>query len=220
MNPKRKYPHRVDLGRVKAERLEIHADMSLDQNFREALLQSCFDEEDRRAGIAAFGTAYSRNKVRHAVFGQVPGLHEADTPQHLRIEYQAATMWKPAKGLHSFSKLFATLRSVSDELTFLCFATFTYSWKTYEPLLTLPMKIEKSEGLPFDEIRGFRFARVRDHKIVYSTIVDRPTNEDIAHQISFTYSGRFTPQVPGEILARAIEISLRFVSERPEKYEG
>jgi|GEM_PF-3699098 len=217
MSPDRKYPYRVDLAGVKAERLEIHADISLDEQLRESLLQCCFDEEDREAGIAAFGTAYSKNKVRHTVIAHVTGLHEPNGPQHLRIDYEAATVAKPTKGLQSLSKLFAILRPMSDELTFLCFASFTYHWTTYTSLPTLPMKIEESEGLPFDEIRGFRLTRVRDDKIVYSAIVDRPTNEEIAHLISFTYSGRFTPQVPGEILTRATEISLRFVSELPEE---
>lgn len=217
MNPDRKYPHRVDLARVKAERLEIHADISLDERLRESLLQCCFDEEDRQAGIAAFGTAYSKNKVRHAVSARVTGLLEPDEPQHLRIDYEVETMAKPAKGLQSLSKLFAILGPMSDKLTFLCFASFTYPWTTHSSLLTLPMKIEESEGLPFDEIRGLRLTRVRDDKMVYTAIVDRPTNEEIAHLISFTYSGRLTPQVPGEILTRATEISLRFVSELPEE---
>jgi len=220
MNPDRKYPHRVDLAGVKAERLEIHADMTLDKNVREALLRWCFDEEDRQAGIAAFGTVYSKSKVRHAVFTHVTGLLNPDEPQHLRIDYEADTMTKPAKGLQPLSKLFATLRPMSGELTFQCFASFTYPWTTYTSLLTLPMKIEESEGLPFDEIRGFRLARVRDDKTVYSAIVDLPTNEEIAHLISFTYSGRFTPQLPAGVLTRATEISLRFVSERPEERTG
>lgn len=217
MNPDRKYLHRVDLARVKAERLEIHADLSLDEQLREVLLRYCFDEEDRQAGIAVFGTAYSKSKIRHTVYAIVTGLLEPDEPQDLLLEYQAASTRKPVKGLQPVSRLFAALRPISNDLTFRCFATFRYSWTTYASVLALPMQIAESKGLPFDEIRGFRLARVRADKVVYSAILDRPTNEDTTHMISFTYSGRFTPQVPAEILTRATEISLRFVSEHPEE---
>jgi len=217
MNGKREYPLRVDLARVKAERLEIHADLSLDEQLREVLLRYCFDEEDRQAGMASFGTAYYKSKIRHTVYAIVTGLLEPDEPQDLLLEYQAASTRKPVKGLQRVSRLFAALRPISNDLTFLCFATFSYSWTTYTSVPTLPMKMRESEALPFDEIRGLRLVRLRDGKVVYSAILDRPTDEDVSQMISFTYQGRFTPQVPGEILTRATEISLRFVSEHPEE---
>jgi hypothetical protein len=66
-------------------------------------------------------------------------------------------------------------------------------------------------NLPFDELRGFRAVKRGNGDLLYSLIIDRPTNRDISHSITFSFSMRLDKNLPLTVLERARDISRLFV---------
>lgn len=209
-----RYPERIDLASINITGLEITAEVRLGRALCDSILEYSFNDEDRKQGLSAFGTSYSRNKVRHSAFVAISGLNAPDEEQLIRISYSAPSVWKPRPGLERVTTILSLLETYPEESELSCRVMFLYDNKRYDSLLKLPLALETPSGPEADEIRGLRLTRTRDDLVLYSLVIDRPENEDTQHALSFTYQGQLSQALPSQVVEEAAEISQGFVLGR------
>lgn len=215
MSRRRRDLTRLDLAGVHAVHFCFRAELSLNTGLRERLLAFSVDEDDRQAGRTMFGTPYRRSHTHHFAWGSVERLGDESGPHEVVFSYWAAPEEVPSVSLPHIVELIQQLEELPDETKFACHAEFKYPHETFASRwLALPGEVRKRDIVPFDEIRGYRLTRVSNGDIVYSIIVDRPTNEDIMHSITFSFLSRPASTLPSEIFKYAVSISSDFVRER------
>lgn len=215
MTRRRTDPTRLDLARVHAVHFCFQSELSLNTPLRRGLLDLSVDEEDRQAGRAIFGTSYRRSRTDHVAWGSVEGLSDESGPHKVIFSYSFAAEEVPSPLLPHILKLTQQLEGLPNEIEFACHAVLLYPHEIFASRwVALPGEISKRNIVPFDEIRGYRLTRVTDGDIVYSVLIDRPTNEDMLHSVTFSFLSRLTSALPGEIFKYAVSISSDFIRER------
>ena len=207
-------PTRLDLARVHADHFCFRAQLRLDTPFRQRLLDISVDEESKREGIAVFATSYKRSRTQHGIWSFVRELGSESGPHEVSFNYWLEPEELPSSSLPDVLRLAQELEPLTDEIEWACHAIFRYAHETFAARwLELPMKVRERNMVAFDEIRGYRLVRTSDEDIAYSVIVDRPTNEDISHIVTFSFLSRLTPALPKVIFEHAVSISSTLIRE-------
>lgn len=159
-----------------------------------------FYEEYSRSGIVHSMTLRLVRRVGQQNRYGVRLVYEIVEPQQvmpiLRI---GPTRQKP-------SEAFLKLCHLEDSFVFHCDCSFSYTRKDEEVNFPLPVKLE--DGL-FDEIRGVRFVKLRQDKILWENSVDLIETDVMVHRVRFTHEGKCSADLPQKLLRQAKAISRR-----------
>ncbi len=149
---------------------------------------------------------YERSKTRHelAVF--------FSEQRDVRISYDL----RPTEGDLSHPPArdaIAALCNLGGEVQAYCYGDFEFPVSEYRSVPQLPVTMERSEALPFDEVRGYRLVKLAaDREPVYSVVLDMIDTDIVSVHVSFAHAGTFdTPDFVAAAFARAIQISGQFV---------
>lgn len=198
---------KLDLVRFKAVEITFSTVVRLESEFFGSILDTQPDFP-KKSGFATFGTRYSRREITHLVSGFM-GLLE-DQGYYVGIKYDREATVRPPRGVPPISQMFEVLSSVGGTHNFSCKARFRYPATEYQSIVGIPVRLEESKALPYNEIRGLRVVRREGEEILYDVSLDR-RNEDIYVETEFNYVGMFSTELPSSILSSASEISSAFV---------
>ena len=67
----------------------------------------------------------------------------------------------------------------------------------------------KFEGEIFDEVRGLKFVKLEQDKILWENSVDLVETDLMLHRVRFAQEGKCSLDLPRKLLLRARDISLR-----------
>lgn len=188
-----------------------------------AKLQSCFidkktKKEQSKSLLFVFGRDYKVDEQVHYERAIIFKSGKTGNKYTIIISYslQGPIFGLPfnEQQLVSMDKLFDCLNEIDKETILDVKAFFSYSDEKYTTIssLHLPIKVDKNDT--FDEIRGVRFTKTQDDKVIYSIVVDRPTNKNIFTNLFFQYVGRLDKELSKNIIKYSTEISRRFVNEK------
>ena len=108
-----------------------------------------------------------------------------------------ATSLKPSEG-------FLELCNLEDSFVFRCDCSFSYRRGDKEVYFPLPIKIEDEL---FDEVRGVRFVKLQQDKILMENSLDLVETDVMVHRVRFAHEGKFSVDLPQKLLKQAKTIS-------------
>lgn len=152
---------------------------------------------------------YSRGRVPHQAYGWFVAGRGRKAAHTLHLVYDLAPA--PFPGARGVRDLFQALGELDLRSEVRCEARFRYPDDAWSSIVALPWKLLQEGVLPFDEFRGFRAVKLQGDELLYTIIVDRPTNSAIAHFLSFSNVARLDSETPGALLEQATRISRRLV---------
>jgi hypothetical protein len=207
-----------DLAGVHATRLSLI--IALPDTAGNVLPQS-LNVDANRAAQTGFVSNYVRGRKKHQAYAHFIPSRGKGFPRRLHVLYDLEPVEFEGE-TRTIPDLFAALTALDAHSDAVCSADFEYRDTQWSSLLKLPWRPLEMERLPFDEFRGFRAVKLRNGDVLYSIVVDRPTSEEIAHSLRFSYPARLDGHLPATLLERAVEISRLFVSskapsERPKR---
>lgn len=200
--------HFVDLKAANAVSLELSIPLSTDEAAR---VVSHVGTSLAEARARPFWDTYEKSGRNHSVVARFAG--DADNTR-VTLEY-SLRRFGDNQG-RSTEKVADALSSVLQTARAEVAADFEYSTANWRSVVTLPSKIDSSANMPFDEIRGYRFAKRREDKgILYSVVLDLigdAAEELISLHVGYGHVGRMPigEFVAGSLL-RAVQIASPFV---------
>lgn len=177
-----------------------------------SLLQSLDSDPARAAEIDYVGN-YSRARKRHQAYAHFLPRRGRAVGRHIHLLYDLEPV-KFEEETRNIADLFDAVTRLDVETEARCEAEFRYPDDHWSSAVKLPWRPLEMEVLPFDEFRGFRAVKLRNGDVLYSIIVDRAANSDIAQSLTFSYPARLDGHLPLAVLRRAVEISRLFVTSR------
>ena len=198
---------KLDLVRFKAEGIRFSTVVPLQPEFFRSILDTQPDLA-KELGFATFGTRYSRSKMAHLASGVIRPLE--DGGYLVGINYEREARIQPPRGVPAISHMFEVLSSIGGTHNFSCTARFRYPAAEYQSIIGIPVRLEESKALPYNEIRGLRVVKREGEDILYDVLLDR-RNEYIHAETEFSYAGTFSAELPSSILLSAVEIGSAFV---------
>ncbi len=102
------------------------------------------------------------------------------------------------------SEQFIKICSLEDLFLFRCDCSFSYKRGDKEVHFPLPIEIEDEL---FDEIRGVRFVKLRQDKILMENFLDLIETDLMVHRVRFAHEGKFSVDLPQKLLKQAKSIS-------------
>lgn len=208
---------KLDLRAFNAIEISFDVSLALSKKIVDKL-HSCFPKKKhKKDDILFFGEDYVLHKKKLYERGLVFKVDKTADKYVIIISYSInQPLWDityDKKDFQPLSVLLDCLSEIEKKITLNVAAGFLYADSKYATAqLTLPIRLENNEY--FDEIRGVRFTKTQDNKIVYSVIMDRPENKDISTNIIFQYTGTFSKNLPENITKYATDISRKVINER------
>lgn len=162
------------------------------------------------ASKTQFVSNYSREGRKHQAWAYLSSRRGKGPPRAIRLSYDLQPV-EFGEQTRSIAELLQGLTELDVRAEADCFAAFEYSDDDWSSIVSLPWQPLRMEALPFDEFRGFRAIKTLEGEVLYNIIVDRATNREISHSLTFSYPARLDGRLPLSVLERAAEISRLFV---------
>lgn len=126
--------------------------------------------------------------------------------------YQAKKGGRLRKEMPRISQLIDLLSPISQQLTFECTASFSFSKKLRaKSIVHLPQKSLELPDMPFDRIQGMHLVKLDGSETKYDVFLEVPTQGVVMENIVFKYSSKIDSNLANNILAEAVKISDKFV---------
>ena len=155
-------------------------------------------EEYTRSGIAHSMTLRFVRRIGQQNQYAIRVVYDAEEPKEgLPRLIGGTTSLKPSEG-------FLKLCDLEDSFLFRCDCSFSYKRGDKEVHFPLPIQLE--DGL-FDEIRGVRFVKLQQDKILWENSLDLIEIDLMVHRIRFAREGKFSMDLPQKLLKQAKAIS-------------
>lgn len=203
---------RLNLVRPRATELTFTTRVVLDDKLLQQIGQSGLKLEIEHGGFG-FLTHYRRGMADHEAYAVVDRLEAGGDEFLIYMNYSLEVSLRRTKDVAPVARLLELLAQLGEQ-SFRCSVEFNYPADEFKSAIGLPMILERSQLLPFTEIRGVRVFMRDGDDVLYSVIVDHPTDQGFVHTVAFDYVSGFSEHLPGNILARAVEISTKFVTAR------
>ena len=202
-----------DLAGVHATRLSFEIELS---NAAVSQLLQRLGVEKADVSGTTFVSDYSKRRKKHQAYAVLGAEHAERVrgfPRAILVLYDLAPV-AFGPDTRPVVELLSALTELDLEAEVECTAGFEYSGADWASVVALPWQPLQMPGLPFDEFRGFRAVKKRNGDVLYHVIVDRPTNEEVSHAVSFSYPAKLDMNLPVTLLQRAVDISKLFVMPR------
>jgi len=155
-------------------------------------------EEYTHSGIAHSMTLRFVRHIRQQNRYGIRVVYDTEEPKEgLPKLMGGATSLKPSEG-------FLELCNLEDSFVFHCACSFSYRREDEDVHFPLPVQIEDEL---FDEIRGVRFVKLQQNKILWENSLDLVETDLMVHRIRFAHEGKFSVDLPQKLLKQAKAIS-------------
>lgn len=195
---------RINLARLNCFSLRITTEMTLTEDVSDLI-----GFHPKRKFIR-FYEDYSRSGTLHSILLRFAKREKQTNQYGVRLVYETEETEKVSPVLKSASKtlkpseVFLNLCRLEDAFLFHCDCSFLYTREDEEVNFALPVKIEN--GL-FDEIRGVRFVKLQQDKILWENSIDLIETDVMVHRVRFTHEGKCSADLPQRLLRQAKAIS-------------
>jgi hypothetical protein len=202
----------INLASFSCKSFRISTKCEVEQNLLEKIKKCTnLDEKAIKGRGIIFGNVYLANKKKHTALGFVEEPSKKDKCL-IVIFYRIGSLIKKTDKIKPISDLLLCLSEIKNIYKFKCVATFEYTPSKYDSKIPLPFKME---GLPLDEIRGFRGTKkLKNKELVFDIIIERPDNKKIYHTIYFNYKAKFSPKFSKNAFDLANEASKSCITKR------
>lgn len=195
---------RINLARLNCFSLRITTEVTLKEDV------SDFIGIEPKRKFTRFYEEYSRSGTLHSILLRFVRREKQKNKYGLRLVYETEETEQVSSILRSVSKklkpseVFLNLCHTEDSFLFHCDCLFLYGREDEEVNFALPVKLE--DGL-FDEIRGVRFVKLQQDKILWENSIDLIETDVMTHRVRFTREGKCSADLPQRLLRQAKAIS-------------
>ena len=199
-----------NLTAVNASELNFYAELPLDSNLINEIHRLSKPDED---GDSLFLDSYSTERHGHGVVAWVISP-KAENENNFRISftYNVEKLRRLPRGAPKLVALIDILSNLKSKVEFQCAGTFQFRKReAATSVVSLPLRIFQSPGMPFDEICGLHFVKLEGSKTQYSVILDLVPDGTVYQSIRFAHSDEFSGTLADGILNKAVEISKKFI---------
>lgn len=203
---------RLDLSRADCRSMRV--------TFKTALTEAIasnlgFSQEKSR--FKSFFEEYTRNDIKHSIILRITKQTRQQDIYAIRLTYEIVDpallefgirIGTPSKG-RKVSDVFSYICNIKDALLFQCDCVFSYDRKDKFVPFVLPIKVDYQM---FDELRGLRFVKLENEKIIWENSINIPNTDTMTHRVRFAIDSRCHLDLPKTLLTRAREISRKTFS--------
>lgn len=195
---------RIDLARWKCFSFRVTTDATLGDDVAKLL------HMDPKRRFARFYEKYTRSGITHLMMLRfarhlrqqkryvIRVVYETEEPKGVMPRFiSETTSQKP-------SEQFLKLCGLEDSFLFRCDCSFSYRRGDKEVYFPLPVEIEDEL---FDEVRGVRFVKLQQDKILMENSLDLVETDVMVHRVRFAHEGKFSVDLPQKLLKQAKTIS-------------
>lgn len=196
---------RIDLARWKCFAFRITTDATIGENFTKLL------NMDPKRRFTRFYENYTRRGIQHIMILRFARHLRQQDRYAIRVAYETAEATEVMPRLMSYrmalkpSDQFIKLCELEGLFLFRCDCSFSYRRGDKEVYFPLPIQLEK-DGL-FDEIRGVRFVKLQQDKMLMENSLDLVETDLMVHRVRFAQESKFTMDLPQKLLKQAKDIS-------------
>lgn len=195
---------RINLARWKCFSFRVTTEVTLGEDITKLLgidpkhRFARLHEEYTRSGIAHSMTLRFVRRIREQNRYAIRVVYDTEEPKEgLPRLMSGATSLKPSEG-------FLELCNLEASFVFRCDCSFSYRREDEDVHFPLPVQIEDEL---FDEIRGVRFVKLQQNKILWENFLDLVETDLMVHRIKFAHEGKFSVDLPQKLLKQAKAIS-------------
>ena len=161
---------RLDLARVECTEFSVTIDIAAASDVV-ALVG------DMLGGALAWGQ-YSRQRGQHTLVVSAHPMDDSDEHRTYELRYYPWEPFGPGRLGNPFGVADELSAAISEADDVHVRAHFDLSPTQYDLKLKLPLDLFGEKAFPFNELRGYRGARVKDGAVEWSAVVDHPDPED------------------------------------------
>lgn len=197
---------RINLARWNCFSLRITTEATLEESSAESVgidsrrrFKRLYEEYTRSGVVHTMTLRFARHEGYQHRYG-IRLVYETEEAKEsmpkLKVE---TTTIKP-------SEAFLQLCNLDTSLLFRCGCSFFYRRGDEGIQFVLPIKIDDEM---FDEVRGLRFVKLQQDKILLENSVDLIETDLMIQRIKFAHEGKCSVDLPQRLLRQARRISLR-----------
>jgi hypothetical protein len=153
---------------------------------------------------------YTRSRIQHILALRFAGRDKESNQYGIRLTYetlepeQFILRERPVETALKPSEAFSTLCKLEKALLVHCDCSFLYKRNDEHVTFLLPLKMD---GEIYDEIRGIKFVKLQEDKILWENSVDLIDLDSMIHRVKFAQESKCSWDLPQELLRRARDIS-------------
>jgi hypothetical protein len=197
---------RINLTRWNCFSLRITTETTLEESTAKSIgieskrrFKSLYEEYTRSGVSHTMTLRFARREGEQNQYG-IRLVYEIEEPKELMLKRKVETTSpKP-------SEAFTQLCNLEGSFLFHCDCAFTY--KRGDEGINFPLPIQIDDEL-FDEIRGVRFVKLEQNKILLENSLDLIEADLMMHRIKFAHEGKCSVDLPQRLLRQARRISRR-----------
>lgn len=196
---------RINLARWNCFSLRITTEATLTKDVSELV------GLDTKHRFTRFYEKYFRSNTLHSILLRFVRREKQENQYGIRLVYETeeTEQVSPIPRITSKtlkpSEVFLNLCHMEDSLLFRCDCLFFYNRKKDEEMyFPLPIKLDHEL---FDEVRGIRFVKLQNDKILWENSLDLVETDLMVHRIKFVHEGKCSTDLPRKLLKQAKVIS-------------
>ncbi len=206
---------RIDLTKSKCRSLRITFVATLTKDVAVNLGYS-----PKSSRFKTFYEQYTRNDTKHNTVLRIVRRLEQEDTYAIRLYYEVID--PVSKGLGTrigipfrtkkdikCSDAFSYLCNIKVDLLYRCDCIFSYAKE--DDIVPFVLPVEAGNKI-FDEIRGIRFVKLDNEKILWENSIDLPEIDRMTHRVKFAIDSKCNFDLPRTLLKRAREISRKTFS--------
>lgn len=165
---------------------------------------------DPKRKFIRFYEQYSRSNVQHYMLLRFVRREKQEDQYGIRLLYEteetegAIPIPRASSKTLKPSEIFLNLCNMKESFLFHCYCSFLYSREDEEKYFLLPIKLDHEL---FDEVRGIRFVKLQNDKILWENSLDLVETDLMVHRIKFVHEGKCSTDLPRKLLKQAKVIS-------------
>jgi hypothetical protein len=197
---------RINLTRLNVFSLRISTEATLTEELSDLI------GLDPKRKLVRFYEEYTRSGTLHSISLRFVQRVKQERQYGIRLVYETEETQQisPISRIVSQkpkpSEVFLILCRIEDSLLFHCDCSFLYRREDKKANFLLPVKVEDEL---FDEIRGVRFVKLGQDKILWENSVDLVETDVMVHRVRFTHEGKCSADLPQKLVKQAKAISRR-----------
>lgn len=197
---------KINVSRWDCTQLQLTTDIALDNDVIVSL------GIDKKRHFQTFYELYSRNHISHMMTLRFMQRKDEQSRFGIRLAYEIEEPVKQGGGFVRIasspkaSEVFQKLCRLDVTFSFHCSCTFLYKREDRKVSFILPFHVEDEL---FDEVRGLRFVKIEQEKILWENTLNLIDPNLMEHRIKFLHEGKCSEDLPQKLLNRAVTISLK-----------
>lgn len=198
---------RLDLSRMECRSIRVTFETALTED-----IASNLDFSQGSSRFKSFFEEYTRDDMKHSIILRITKRTKQQDIYAIRLIYEVVDpalfefgirIGTPLKG-RKVSDVFSYICSIKNDLLFQCDCIFSYNRKDKVVPFVLPIKVDYQM---FDELRGLRFVKLENEKVIWENAINIPNIDTMTHRVKFAIDSRCHLDLPKILLTRAREIS-------------